>query len=276
MTSSDWQPPVDLHTDRPHPARVYDVLLGGKTNYKPDRDAAQGVIDALPTAVMSAKANRDFMHRMVRHLAGEAGIRQFLDIGTGIPTSPNLHEVAQEIEPSARIVYADNDPIVLAHSRALHTGTAEGRTAYIPADVTDPDSILASDELQATLDMKQPVALTLLLLMHWIPKRHDPYALVSHLVDALPSGSYLALSHITNDFDADGMGQVEEGLEDAGSGVIARSHQQVMDFFSGLEMIEPGLVVPQRWRPPTTEIDGTDPSKPDARVSIYAGVARKP
>jgi hypothetical protein len=112
--------------------------------------------------------------------------------------------------------------------------------------------------------------------MHWIPKRHDPYALVSHLVDALPSGSYLALSHITNDFDADGMGQVEEGLEDAGSGVIARSHQQVMDFFSGLEMIEPGLVVPQRWRPPTTEIDGTDPSKPDARVSIYAGVARKP
>jgi S-adenosyl methyltransferase len=275
-TASDWQPPVDLHTDRPHPARVYDVLLGGKTNYKPDRDAAQAVIDALPTAVMSAKANRGFMHRAVRHLVGEAGIRQFLDIGTGIPTSPNLHEVAQEVAPDARIVYADNDPIVLAHSRALHTGTPEGRTAYIPADVTTPETILGSEELHATLDLKQPVALTLLLLMHWIPKKHDPYALVGRLLDALPSGSYLALSHITNDFDADGMGRVEEDLEEAGSGVVARSHAQIAQFFSGLEMIEPGLVVPQRWRPPTAQIEGSVAGEPDTRVSIYAGVARKP
>lgn len=192
MSSTGARGPIDLRTDRAHPARIYDVFLGGKTNYPADRAMAATVVEKMPSAQLAARTNREFVLRAVRHLAGEAGIRQFLDIGTGIPTSPNLHEVAQETAPESRVVYTDNDPIVLAHSRALHVSSSAGRTAYIQADFTDPDSILTS--ARSTLDLGQPVALTMGLLLHWIDRKKQPHAVVRRLMDALPVGSCLLIS----------------------------------------------------------------------------------
>ncbi|MFJ8673139.1 SAM-dependent methyltransferase [Streptomyces sp. NPDC093589] len=274
----DWmaarpKPPVELHTDRPHAARVYDVLLGGKTNYPADRKAAEKTLAALPNAAAIARQNRAFMHRAARYLAEEAGVRQFLDIGTGIPTSPNLHEVVQSVAPRSRIVYADNDPIVLAHSRALHTGHPEGRTVYLPADLCQPEAIIEDGELRATLDFDRPVALTLVAVLHWLPAEHDPYAIVSRILDALPSGSFLALTHVTNDFEPAALEEVADTFQAEGSQVNARSKADVLRFFDGLEMVEPGLQVVQRWRPERTDL-GAD-AFGDADIPLYAGVARK-
>jgi hypothetical protein len=271
-------PKVDLRIDQPHPARIYDVLLGGKTNYPADRAAARQVEENLPSVVRAAHVNREFMGRAVRYLAG-SGISQFLDIGTGIPTSPNLHEIAQRITPRSRVVYADNDPIVLAHSRALHTGSDAGQTAYVQADVTTPAEILRHPDLTDTLDLDQPVALTMLLLLHWLPQEADPHAIVAELLDALPSGSYLALTHATGDFDTDGWGRISAGLP-----VWPRTREQVALFFEGLDVVEPGLVVPQLWRPDEPAGDVVMPAQwqlaPAAAmptdVPIWAGVARKP
>ena len=166
--------PVDLQVDRPHPARVYDYLLGGKDNYAADRATAEAGLKANPTSLIPPRENRAFLRRAVRYLAREARISQFLDIGTGIPTSPNVHEIAQDVEPQARIVYVDNDPIVLAHARALLTTGPEGKTAYIDADLRDVDKILGSADLRETLDLSQPVALLLIAIMHFIPDADDP------------------------------------------------------------------------------------------------------
>ncbi len=269
------RPPVDLHIDRPHPARIYDWLLGGKTNYPADRKAAEAVAQQLPTVVPSARANRAFMHRVGRYLAAEAGIRQFLDIGTGIPTPPNLHEVVQDVAPSCRVVYADNDPIVLTHSRALHTSDPAGRTAYVQADVTEPDAILGDPEVRETLDLGRPVALTLLLLLHWLPDAKDPHGVVRLLVDALPSGSYLVITHATNDFDPEAWGRIEDDLEEAKSAVTARSKARIARFFDGLDLVEPGLTVPQDWRPDPALVGSPD-CLGATDVPIWAGVARKP
>lgn len=194
MSRTDARAPIDLRTDRAHPARIYDVFLGGRTNYSADRAMAATVTEKMPSARLAARSNREFVLRAVRYLAGEAGIRQFLDIGTGIPTSPNLHEVAQATAPESRVVYTDNDPIVLAHSRALHVSNPAGRTTYIQADFTDPETILASAELRDTLDLGQPVALTMGLLLHWIAPKDQPHAVVRRLMDALPVGSWLLIS----------------------------------------------------------------------------------
>lgn len=275
MRAGSTKEPVELHTDRPHAARVYDVLLGGKTNYPADREGAQRVLDALPNAALIARQNRAFMHRAVRHLAAETGIRQFLDIGTGIPTPPNLHEVVQAVAPDSRVVYADNDPIVLVHSRALHVSDPQGKTAYIQGDLCDPQGILDHPELTGTLDLSRPVALTLVAVLHWLPKEHDPYAIVKHLMDALPAGSCLALTHVTNDFQPAAIQQVADDMEAKGSHVNGRSKAEVERFFDGMELMEPGLEVVQRWRPDSVDVGAEAGGLGDTDIPLYAGVARK-
>ena len=264
---------VDLHTDQPHPARVYDYLLGGKDNFAADRAAAEAGLRANPNSRIPPRENRAFLGRAVRYLAGEAGISQFLDIGTGIPTSPNVHEVAQQIEPRARIVYVDNDPIVLTQARALLTTGPEGRTAYIDADLRDIDAILGSAELQQTLDLSKPVGLLLIAVMHFIPDEDDPWALAARLLAALPPGSYLALSHLTGDFDPAAWAGVVAVYRRSGVTMQVRPKPDVERFFAGLDLIDPGVVSLPQWRPDPSDV-GSPPC--DAAVSVYGGVARKP
>ena len=265
--------PVDLQTDQPHPARVYDYLLGGKDNFAADRAAAEAGLRANPNSRTPPRANRAFLGRAVRYLAGEAGISQFLDIGTGIPTSPNVHEIAQGIEPRARIVYVDNDPIVLAQARALLTTGPEGRTAYIDADLRDIDAILGSADLQRTLDLSKPVGLLLIAVMHFIPDEDDPWTLAARLLAALPSGSYLALSHLTGDFDPAAWAGVVAVYRRSGVTMRVRPKPDVERFFAGLDPIDPGVVSLPQWHPDPSDV-GRPPS--DAAVSVYGGVARKP
>jgi hypothetical protein len=264
--------PVDLRTDRPHPARVYDYLLGGKDNFEADRAAAEQGLKANPNSRIPPRENRAFLRRAVRYLAAEAGIRQFLDIGTGIPTAPNVHQVAQEVAPDARVVYVDNDPIVLAHARALLTSGPQGRTEYIDADLRDVDAILNSARLRETLDFSQPVGLLLIAIMHFVGDADDPYTLVESLLAALPSGSYLALSHLTGDFDAQAWEGVAAVYRRSGVTMQVRSRPQIERFFAGLDMIEPGLQVLPRWRSDPADEPST---ASDTQVSVYGGVARK-
>jgi hypothetical protein len=271
----DFQP-VDLHTDRPHPARVYDYLLGGKDNYAADRAAAEAGIKANPNSRTPPRENRAFMRRAVSYLVREAGISQFLDIGTGIPTSPNVHEIAQDADPRARIVYVDNDPIVLSHARALLTSGPGGRTAYIDADLRDIEKILGSRDLLGTLDLSQPVALMLIAVLHFIPDADDPYGLVGRLVAALPSGSYLAVSHLTGDFDPAAWAGVAAVFRRSGVIMQVRSLPEVSRFFTGLDLIEPGVVSLPRWRPDRDAEVGQAGLPSDAAVSVFGGIARKP
>jgi hypothetical protein len=264
--------PVDLHTDRPHPARVYDFLLGGKDNFPADRAAAEQGLRANPNSRIPPRENRAFLRRAVAYLAREAGIRQFLDIGTGIPTSPNVHEVAQAVAPAARVVYVDNDPIVLAHARALLTSSPEGRTEYIDSDLRDTDRILASPQLRQVLNLDQPVGLLLIAIMHFVPDSDDPYGISRRLLDALPTGSYLALSHLTGDFDPQAWEGVAAVYRRSGVILQVRSRGDVERFFDGLELVDPGLVSVPRWRP-DPDVQGDPPT--DAQVSVYGGVARK-
>jgi hypothetical protein len=284
MTETEWmngdqaepgQPPVDLQLDRPHPARVYDFLLGGKDNFAADRAAAEAGMRANPNSLIPPRENRAFLRRAVRYLAEEAQIGQFLDIGTGIPTSPNVHEIAQDVDPQARIVYVDNDPIVLAHARALLTTGPAGKTAYIDADLRDVHGILNSPELRKTLDLSQPVGLLLIAVMHFLPDSEDPWGLAARLLDALPSGSYLALSHLTGDFDPAAWEGVAAVYRRSGVTMRVRSHAEVERFFAGLELAEPGVVSLPAWRP--DQVDVGQPGQPtDAEVSVYGGVGRKP
>jgi hypothetical protein len=248
MTSPANQPVSSdpLEVDQPHSARMYDYYLGGKTNYPADRAAAEAVLAKFSQAESFALANRGFLHRWAR-FAAEAGIRQFLDIGTGIPTPPNLHEIAQRVAPTSRIVYADNDPLVLLHARALMRGTPQGKTAYVHADLHDPAAIIR--QTLETLDPTQPVALSLIAVLHFIPDADNPYALVRALLDALAPGSLLALSHITADFAPTQINQAVGVYRDAKIPAQARSRDEVARFFDGLDLIEPGLVVADRWRP---------------------------
>ncbi|WP_261567498.1 SAM-dependent methyltransferase [Frankia gtarii] len=263
--------PIDLKTDQPHSARMYDYYLGGKDNFPADREAAEQALAAFPNARVASHANRAFMARTTRHLAGEAGIRQFLDIGTGIPTSPNLHEVAQAVAPDARVVYADNDPIVLAHARALLTSTPQGTTAYLDVDVRNPESILAAPELRAALDLTRPVALSLIAIMHFIPDADDPLDLLHRLLRELPSGSYLTITHATADHD-EGMERLAAAYRAGGIPAQQRTRAEVARFFDGLELLDPGLQIVHRWRP-----DGETPTDlTDAQVSFYGAVGRKP
>jgi hypothetical protein len=264
----------ELHTDRPHPARVYDFLLGGKDNFAADREAARKGLQANPDSRIPPRENRLFLRRAVRFLA-EQGIDQFLDIGTGIPSAPNVHHVAQQINPRARIVYVDNDPIVLAHARALLTSHPDGRTDYIDADLRDVDAILGSAGLKDTIDRNRPVALLLFAILHFVGDDDDPWNIVARLLSALPSGSYLALSHLTGDFRPEAWAQVAQVYRRQGVTMMVRSRAEIERFFTGLEPVDPGLRVLPAWRPDLG--DGTgEPAPSDAQVSVYGAVARKP
>lgn len=265
---------VDLSFDRPHPARVYDYLLGGKDNFPADREAAAAGLKANPNSLIPPRENRAFLRRAVAYLAREAGISQFLDIGTGIPTSPNVHQIAQGINPQARVVYVDNDPIVLAHARALLVAKPKGKTAYIDAAVQDPDKILSSPDLLDTIDLSKPVGLLLIAILHFVPDGDDPAGLVARLLGRLPSGSYLALSHLTGDFDPAAWEGVAAVYRRSGVIMQVRSKESIERYFTGLELVEPGLVSLPDWRPDPDYRGHHRPT--DAQVSVYGGVARKP
>jgi SAM-dependent methyltransferase len=251
-----------------HPARVYDYWLGGTDNFAADREAAEQVIAVRPTIRQDVRANRAFLGRAVRYLSAEAGIRQFLDIGTGLPSADNTHEVAQSVAPESRVVYADNDPIVLAHARALLTSTPEGVTAYADADVRDTAHVLA--EARKTLDLGAPVALMMVALLHHIPDADDPHALVGQLVDAVAPGSYLVLTHPAKDIDTEAVAEVARRYNArVPAGQQRRSHDEVVRFFDGLELLEPGVVQTAQWRP-------AESASGSVAVPMWAGVGRKP
>jgi S-adenosyl methyltransferase len=251
-----------------HPARVYDYWLGGTDNYAADREAAERVLAVTPGLRFRVRANRAFLARSVRYLASEAGIRQFLDIGTGIPSANNTHEVAQAVAPDSRIVYVDNDPIVLAHARALLTSTEQGATAYVEADLGDTQAVL--DAAAGTLDFSQPVALMLLGILHLIQDSEDPYAIVSRLLDAVPSMSYLAISHPAIDISAN-QGEAQRRYnERVSTPQTLRTHGEVCRFFDGLSLVPPGVVYLHTWRPDIGD------EIPDGMTSAYGGVGRKP
>jgi len=269
-TSRDPVTTADLRTDRPQAARMYDYYLGGKDNFPADRRAAEAALAAFPTLRIAAQQNRAFLHRAVRYLAAEAGIRQFLDVGTGIPTSPNLHEVAQSVAPQSRVVYADNDLLVLAHARALLTSKPEGRTAYVHGDLRDVEAILSAPEIPATLDLTEPIAVSLIAILHFLDDEDDPYGVVRRLIDQLPAGSHLIVSHITADFDP-AVGDAVEVYRARGVSARARSREEIVRFFDGLDLVEPGIQPVHRWRPDTD----TDLTPTDAEVSVYGAVAVK-
>ncbi|NBE83191.1 SAM-dependent methyltransferase [Micromonospora rubida] len=264
-----------IDTSIAHPARRYNYWLGGKDNFQADRDSGDAMATAFPTIRITALENRRFLQRAVRYLAREAGMRQFLDIGTGIPTADNTHEVAQAIAPQTRVVYVDNDPIVLAHARALLTSAPEGATAYIDADLLDPERILSHPDLRRTIDLGQPVALMLVAILHFLPDPDDPYALVRRLLDALPPGSYLAASHATYDhLPAQVVEETRAATRTGGEygAIYLRGQADFTRFFDGLELVEPGVVSAAEWR-----ADAEPQPRPSALdVSLYGAVARKP
>jgi hypothetical protein len=251
-----------------HPARIWDYLLGGKDNFAADREAAEKVLEVTPVVAEVARADRAFLARVVRHLAADLGIRQFLDIGTGLPTANNTHEVAQREAPESRIVYVDNDPIVLAHARALLASNPKGATAYIDADARDTDRILA--EAARTLDFGKPVAVMFLGILLFIPDEDDPHAITARLMDAMPSGSYLAITHGASDIQAVA---AAEGRYNEHSAVHMklRTKAEISRFFDGLELTGPGVVPINRWQP-----DGSGAGAAGQDLPAYAALGRKP
>jgi S-adenosyl methyltransferase len=261
----------EINTNVAHPARVYDYWLGGKDNFPADRALAELMIQAIPNMRAMAAANRAFLGRAVRYLAEEAGVRQFLDIGTGIPTSPNVHEVAQAAAPETRVVYVDNDPIVLAHARALLTSQDAGETAFILADLREPKSVLDHPTLMSTLDLSQPVAVLAVAVLMYFRDTDDPnpFEMVSTLLEPMPSGSYLAVTHPTPDFNPEETAKAVAAAEQAGVTLVPRSQAEVQRFFTGLDVVDPGVTPVLSWRP--------DQPPADPTIAYYwAGVARKP
>jgi O-methyltransferase involved in polyketide biosynthesis len=255
-----------LDTSVAHSARLWNYLLGGKDNFAADREAAQQVLAFMPELVQSARFNREFLGRAVRHLAGEAGVRQFLDIGTGLPTADNTHEVAQSVAPDSRIVYVDNDPMVLVHARALLTSTADGATDYIDADVRSPGAIL--EAATGTLDFDRPVAIMLLGILNFVTDDAQARGIVATLGAAVPPGSYLVVSHPTREVNPEAVDRAVAMWNEGGAAAMTvREPAEIAAFFEGWELLEPGVVTCSQWRP-----DGNDTTP----ASEYAAVARKP
>jgi hypothetical protein len=270
--ADDWT--TRINTGVPNPARIYDYFLGGKDNFPADREVAEQVVAIAPVARDIVEDNRAFLRRVVRHLAGQAGVRQFIDLGSGLPTRGNVHEIAQAVAPDARVVYVDNDAMVVTHSRALLAGD---NTAAIEADLRDPDSVMQHPEVRELVDFDQPVALLLLAILHFVPDDQDPFGIVARFRDALPAGSYLAVSHGTRDIPerpdmspeamAEMGTKVERLYQLTTASLVTRSRAQVERFFDGFDLLDPGLVEIQRWRP-----DESDSLLPGG---FYGGVGRK-
>jgi S-adenosyl methyltransferase len=261
---------LGLDTSVSHSARIWNYWLGGKDNYAVDRIAGDRVAEMLPIIVTQARADRAFLGRAIRHLAGEEGIRQFLDIGTGLPTADNTHEVAQRIAPEARIVYVDNDPLVLVHARALLTSAPEGVCDYVDGDLRDPEQILA--KAAATLEFSKPVALMLFGILHHIPDTDEAYDIVGRLVGALAPGSFLAINHSTSAISGEAMEEAVRHWNAVGTpSMTLRTPEQIVRFFDGLDLLSPGVVSCSRWRPDTGPGGRVPPE-----VDEFGGVARKP
>jgi S-adenosyl methyltransferase len=265
-SSLGGEQPSKLDTSVPHSARIWNYWLGGKDNFAADREVGDQVREVYPDIVAVARASRAFLFRAVQYLAGEMGIRQFLDIGTGLPTADNTHEVAQRLAPTSCVVYVDNDPLVLVHARALLTSSAEGATDYIEADVHDPDKILHA--AARTLDFNQPIALMMLGILGNVIDYDEARAIVRRLLDAVPSGSFLVVNDGTTSKARDEASQVGS---DAGVTYIVRSPEQIAGFFDGTELVEPGVVSTPRWRPDLSV--GADAA---AELDVFCGVGRKP
>ncbi|WP_324194577.1 SAM-dependent methyltransferase [Nocardia blacklockiae] len=266
------QAPPGIDVTKPHPARRYDYWLGGKDNFEADRESAEAVAEAFPSVQFSALENRAFLRRAVTYLTAEAGIRQFLDLGAGLPTAGNVHEIAQDIAPESRIVYVDNDPIVLIHARTLLDRRPEGRTAYLQADVREPDRLLSHPDLLDTLDLSRPVALMLVAVMHFLTDDDRPYEVVRRLREALPSGSYLVMTHATSDhLTAEDLAQSDEANRRSGIPFRLRSTAEFSRFFTGLEVVPPGIGSVMSWRPEGWRAH----PRPEA-VSMLGAVARIP
>jgi O-methyltransferase involved in polyketide biosynthesis len=253
-------------TTVPHSARVWNYWLGGKDNFPVDRAAGDKMLEIDPEIVDVARASRAFLVRAVQYLTGEAGIRQFLDVGTGLPTADNTHEIAQRVDPRCRIVYVDNDPLVLVHARALLVGTPEGATEYIEADVRDAEKIIAAAEI---LDLTQPVALMMLGILGHVTDDGEAYSIVNRLMGALPSGSYLVINDGTNVIHREARDEVQQKyVETGGIPYHFRSPEEITRFFDGLELLEPGVVSAPLWRPA--------PGTTHTELDEFCGVARKP
>jgi len=261
------QPVID--TTKAHSARVYDYYLGGKDHFAADRETAQKAMQSWGAVRTAVRENRAFLGRAVHYLVAEAGIRQFLDIGTGLPSANNVHEVAQAEAPESSVVYVDNDPIVLAHARALLNSTPEGRTAYINADLREPEQILASPAVAETLDMSRPVALMLVAILHFLTDADDPAGVVATLLGALAPGSYLVASNVTPEHDPAGVGGLVRTYREAGIPAQVRTAAEFAALaFNGLEMVDPGVVLVSEWRPQA------GPRPLAAEVNWYGGIGR--
>ncbi|MDQ4103741.1 MAG: SAM-dependent methyltransferase [Actinomycetota bacterium] len=268
-STTDHKQPPNIDTTIPQPARFWDYLLGGKDNYLIDREVGEQVLTIFPDLRDSARADRGFLVRSVKFLVREAGIRQLLDIGTGLPTVNNTHQVAQATSPDCRIVYVDNDPMVLVHARALLTSTPQGATDYLDADVRDPEKIL--HEASRTLDFTQPIGLMLLGIINYILDDDEAHAIVNQLLNALPAGSYLAMSHPTAEVHAEAIETSIQYYNSSGAPPVrTRSRQHIARFFDGLELLEPGVVSCSLWRPDPSDIGI------HTEVTQYGGLARKP
>ncbi|WP_327317070.1 SAM-dependent methyltransferase [Streptomyces sp. NBC_01235] len=259
--------PLTIDTSKPHPARMYDYFLGGKDNYEVDQEAAEQFIKAAPEVRLAVRANRLFMHRAVRHVVAEGGIRQIVDVGTGLPTEPNVHQIARAVAPETRVAYVDNDPIVSTHSRSLLDD--DDHTSVVLADLRDPRAILDHPDVRRVIDFDQPVALLLVAILHFITEEEDPDAIVATLLEALPAGSYLVLSHATVDIHDNAREDAVNVYKNATATMNPRGRGRVLKFFGDLTLTDPGLVLVPDWRPDEPQPQDAPP------IGIYGGVARK-
>ena len=271
VSDLDPEPVVyKIDTTVPHPARRYNYWLGGKDHFQADRDSGDAIAAAYPPVRIAALENRGFMRRAVTYLAREAGVRQFLDIGTGIPAPDNTHEIAQAIAPQSRVVYVDNDPIVMSHARALLTSSPEGATTYLEEDLRNYEAILAHPSLRSTLDFSEPVALLLVAILHFLADSEDPWTIVSRLVNGLPKGSYLVASNATGDFFPPSMADVIAANAKGPAAVHLRTRDSFARFFAGCDLVEPGIVVTSQWRAE----DEPEPRPSREQVAVYAAVGQ--
>ena len=259
--------PLKIDTSKPHPARMYDYFLGGKDNYEVDQEAAEQFIKAAPEVREAVRANRHFLHRAVRHVVAECGIRQILDIGTGLPTEPNVHQTARAIAPETRVAYVDNDPIVSAHSMSLLDD--DTNTSVVLADLRDPRAVLDHPDVHKVIDFDEPVALLLVAVLHFITEAEDPDRIVATLRDALPAGSCLVLSHATVDIHDNDREDAVKVYNSATATMNPRDRARVLEFFGDFTLVDPGLTLVPDWRPEEPPAPGTPP------IGIYGGVARK-